>query len=186
MNPIKIISEHYAEGSKARKILVKHGEDVAEKALQVARLHPEMKLDLQFIEEASMLHDIGIFLCNEPEFYCFGEAEYICHGYLGADLLRSKDLHRHALVCERHTGTGITTEEIILRKLPLPLRNMLPVSFEEQIICYADKFFSKAKLGKEKSLEKIIKSLSKHGKDTLERFSQLHYLFSGERLDEFK
>ena len=184
MNPIKIISEYYAEGSKAGKILIKHGEDVAEKALQTARLHPEMNLDLQFIEEASMLHDIGIFLCNEPEFHCFGEAEYICHGYLGADLLRSKGLPRHALVCERHTGTGITIDEIILRNLPLPFRNMLPVTLEEQIICYADKFFSKTKPGKEKMLEKVVKSLSKHGKETLQRFNHMHYLFSGERLDE--
>ncbi|MDR2495675.1 MAG: phosphohydrolase [Tannerellaceae bacterium] len=183
MNPNKIIAEYYPEGSKARKILVRHGEDVAGKALQIAALHPEMLLDLRFIEEAAMLHDIGIFLCNEPEFHCFGAAEYICHGYLGADLLRGKGLHRHALVCERHTGAGITIDEIVLRNLPLPFRNMLPLSLEEKIICYADKFFSKTKPGKEKALEKVLKSLSKHGRDTLERFMQMHYLFYGERLD---
>ena len=139
-----------------------------------------MDLDLTFIEEAAMLHDIGIFRCNAPSIDCHGEADYICHGFLGAELMRTEGYPQHALVCERHTGTGLSLEMIELMKWPIPHRDMLPVSLEEQLICFADKFFSKTKLGKEKSIDKIRISLSRYGSDTAARFSAWCKLFLGE------
>ena len=180
MNPIDIISKYYPAESDAYHILVTHSRSVADKALNLARMHPEMNLDIPFIEEAAMLHDIGIFLCNAPEIGCFGDAEYICHGYLGADLMRKEGFPRHALVCERHTGTGITREMIEERHLPLPSRVMVPVSLEELLICFADKFYSKTKLDKEKSVEKVKQGLSKYGEDTVIRFDNWCKLFLGE------
>jgi uncharacterized protein len=177
MNPNDILTKYYKPDSEAYRILFSHSEDVARKALQIARLHPEMNLDLAFIEEAAMLHDIGVFLCHAPGIDCRGEAEYICHGYLGADLMRSEGYPRHALVCERHTGAGIPLEEIETRNLPLPRRDMLPLSLEEQIICYADKFFSKTNQGKEKSVEKIKSDLAKYGESSVARFTRWQSLF---------
>jgi len=43
----------------------------------------------------------------------------------------SEGYPKHGLVCERHTGTGITLEMIIKNNLPLPHRDMVPVSMEE-------------------------------------------------------
>ena len=116
MNPLDIIAKYYPAGSDVYRILVMHSRSVADKALAIARMHPEMNLDLTFIEEAAMLHDIGIFRCNAPDIDCHGEAEYICHGYLGAELMRAEGYPRHARVCERHTGTGITLAMIEERK----------------------------------------------------------------------
>lgn len=180
MNSLDIIARYYPVESEAYRILVKHSRNVADKALSLARLHPEMNLDLPFIEEAAMLHDIGVYLCNAPEIGCHGEAEYICHGYLGADLMRREGYSRHALVCERHTGTGLSLAMIEERNLPLPRRDMQPVSMEEQLICFADKFYSKTKLGKEKSVSKVIQGLSRYGNETVERFEQWCKLFLGE------
>lgn len=180
MDPIKIIEKYYPVESEAYRILVDHSRSVADKALAIARMHPEMDLDLTFIEEAAMLHDIGIFRCNAPSIDCHGEADYICHGFLGAELMRAEGYPQHALVCERHTGTGLSLEMIELMKWPIPHRDMLPVSLEEQLICFADKFFSKTKLGKEKSIDKIRISLSRYGSDTAARFSAWCKLFLGE------
>lgn len=180
MDPIKIIEKYYPVESEAYRILVDHSRSVADKALAIARMHPEMDLDLTFIEEAAMLHDIGIFRCNAPSIDCHGEADYICHGFLGAELMRTEGYPQHALVCERHTGTGLSLEMIELMKWPIPHRDMLPVSLEEQLICFADKFFSKTKLGKEKSIDKIRISLSRYGSDTAARFSAWCKLFLGE------
>ena len=180
MDPIKIIEKYYPVESDAYRILVDHSRSVANKALAIARMHPEMDLDLTFIEEAAMLHDIGIFRCNAPSIDCHGEADYICHGFLGAELMRAEGYPQHALVCERHTGTGLSLEMIELMKWPIPHRDMLPVSLEEQLICFADKFFSKTKLGKEKSIDKIRISLSRYGSDTAARFSAWCKLFLGE------
>ena len=180
MNPIDIISKYYDVDSDAYRILVCHSNSVADKALQIAGQHSEMNLDIDFIREAAMLHDVGVFLCNAPEIGCFGDAEYICHGFLGAELMRKEGYPRHAHVCERHTGTGITKEEIIERELPLPHYDMLPLSVEEQLICFADKFYSKTSLGKERSLDKIRKGLTKYGEDSLLRFEQMRKLFFGD------
>ena len=180
MDPIKIIEKYYPVESDAYRILVDHSRSVADKALAIARMHPEMHLDLSFIEEAAMLHDIGIFRCNAPSIDCHGEADYICHGYLGAELMRAEGYPQHALVCERHTGTGLSLEMIEVMKWPIPHRDMLPVSLEEQLICFADKFYSKTKLGKEKSIDKIRISLSRYGSDTAARFAAWCKLFLGE------
>lgn len=179
MDSLKLIDSHYSSDSEAYRILVAHSRSVAAKALDIARLHPEMQLDFTFIEEAAMLHDIGVFLCDAPSIGCYGKADYICHGYLGADLLREAGYPRHALVCERHTGTGITLEMIRSQKLPLPHRDMLPVSLEEQLICFADKFYSKTHLEKEKPIEKIIRGLSRYGEETVGRFEAWCKLFLG-------
>lgn len=118
-----------------------------------------------------MLHDIGIFLTDAAPIHCFGKFHYLCHGYLGADLLRGEGLPRHALVAERHTGTGLTLKEIIRRDLPLPHRDMVPVSIEEKIVCFADKFFSKTRPEEEKTVEQAENSLAKFGQEGVEIFS---------------
>ncbi|HAC21392.1 MAG TPA: phosphohydrolase, partial [Porphyromonadaceae bacterium] len=73
MNPVEIIEKYYPVDRDVYKILVAHSRDVATKALQIASMHPEMNLDLKFIEEAAMLHDIGIIYTNAPDLDCHGE-----------------------------------------------------------------------------------------------------------------
>ena len=177
MNPIAIIDKFYPEENELKHRLLDHSRSVSEKALEIAHRHPELQLDIPFLGEAAMLHDVGIFLTDASGIFCFGDKPYICHGYLGADLMRAEGYPRHALVCERHTGAGLSLEEIIRQQLPVPHREMVPVSLEEQVICFADKFFSKTKLGKEKSVEKARKSLERYGEEGLQRFDRWCELF---------
>ena len=125
-----------------------------------------------------MLHDIGIFKCNAAGIQCFGTEPYICHGRIGAELLRSEGFPRHARVCERHTGAGITKAQIIAQNLPLPQQDFLPETMEEKVICYADKFFSKTHLDREKTIEQAEKSLSKFGDEGVLRFREWEKCFS--------
>lgn len=180
MNPLEIISKYYPQDTEAWHILVTHSRSVADKALAIAKLHPEMNLDHAFIEEAAMLHDIGIFLCQAPDIDCHGDAPYICHGYLGAELMRNEGFPKHARVCERHTGTGISLEMIEEYHLPLPHRDYMPETLEEQLICFADKFYSKTKLDREKNIDKVRASLAKHGLESVIRFDNWCKLFLGE------
>jgi uncharacterized protein len=91
-------------------------------------------------------------------------------------------LSAHGLVCERHVGIGMTQEDIRQQGLPLPARDMLPVSIEEQIICYADKFFSKngRDTDREKSLDEIVVSLKRYGHDKVRRFQAWVEIFEGD------
>ena len=178
MNPIEIIQKYYTPKSEAYRILVDHSRDVANKALAIARNHPELNLDLEFIEEAAMLHDIGIFLTNAPGISCFGTHPYICHGYLGAELMRREGFPKHARVCERHTGTGLTLQNILEQNLPLPHQNFVPETLEEQVVCYADKFYSKTHPDRERSYERSVQSLQKFGEAGVEKFARWHKMFA--------
>lgn len=173
----KIIDKYYSGDGDLRTILIIHSQSVARKALQIVSLHPELNLDREFIEEAAMLHDIGIIKTDAPGIKCFGTEPYICHGILGAEMLRQEGLPRHARVCERHTGTGLSLNEIVSQNLPLPHQDFLPETLEEQVICYADKFFSKTHLDREKSVEKAEKSIAKFGEEGLARFKQWEKMF---------
>lgn len=124
-----------------------------------------------------MLHDIGICQTDAPGIYCHGTHPYICHGILGAAMLRAEGFERHARVCERHTGAGLSLNDIVGQNLPLPHQDFLPVTLEEQLICYADKFFSKSHPEQEKTIEQAERSLSKFGTEGLERFRNWVRLF---------
>ncbi|HLP05500.1 MAG TPA: HDIG domain-containing protein [Paludibacter sp.] len=174
---LQIIEKYYPAGTEAHYIITKHSELVKNKVTQVANLHPELGIDLPFAQEAAMLHDIGIFRCHAPRIHCHGNHHYIEHGYLGADLLREEGLPRHALVAERHTGVGLSLELILKTALPLPHRDMQPVSIEEQVICYADKFYSKTHLHDEFPLERVRSSIRRFGDAEEAKFNDWHQLF---------
>lgn len=172
-----IIDKYYPEDNALRKILITHSKSVADKALGIAEAHPELRLDRQFVLEAAMLHDIGICRCNAPSIQCFGSEPYICHGRIGADMLRAEGLPMHARVCERHTGAGLSKEEIIKQNLPLPHEDFLPETTAEKLICYADKFFSKTRLDYEKTLSEAERSIAKYGEEGLLRFRSWEKMF---------
>ncbi len=180
MDPLIIITRHFKPGSAAFNILVEHGSMVMVKALVVAENVSHLSPDLTFIREAAMLHDIGIVYVYAPELGCHGKEPYICHGYLGRELLEKEGYPLHALVCERHVGIGITIDDIKTHDLSLPQRDMRPLTIEEKIICYADKFYSKSsgRLRHEKSVDQARAELEKFGPDKLAAFDELHRLFS--------
>ena len=58
---------------------------------------------------------------------------------------------------------------------------MQPETIEEKLICYADKFYSKTHLDREKTIEQAERSLAKFGGDTLARFRMMKELFEPEK-----
>lgn len=144
-----IIDKYYPADNELRRVLLKHSRQVADRCLQIVRKHPELSVDAQFVEEAAMLHDIGIYQCNAPSIHCHGTEPYIKHGPIGGGMLRAEGFPRHARVAERHTGTGLPGYE--------------PETLEEQIICYADKFYSKSSPDHVRSVQETADSLEKFG-----------------------
>lgn len=176
MNYQAIIDKYYPVDTPIYHLLMSHSRSVADKSLYIIRRHG-FDVYTAFVEEAAMLHDIGIFLTNAPVIECFGSHQYIEHGYLGADIVRREGYPFHALVCERHTGTGLSTDEIVRRRLPLPHRDMRPISLEEQIICYADLFFSKTHLDVEKPIDIVRQRVAAFGDESLNTFERWVSIF---------
>lgn len=174
----ELITKYYEEGTALLDLLLTHSEMVARKALAVADA-ADLDIDRGFVYNAAMLHDIGIFRCDAPGIHCLGTEPYIRHGVIGAELLRQEGLEEYARICERHTGSGLTAKEIAETGMPLPHKDFLPETIVEKLICYADKFFSKSgDPREEKSLERVRRSMAKFGPDSLERFDELHRLFT--------
>ncbi len=174
---IQLLSR-YLEG-KSLDIVLEHSRHVAELALEIAdRMAVEADARL-FIEEAALLHDIGVCQVNAPELGLYGAHPYIMHGVLGRAILESEGYPLHALVCERHTGVGLTREDIIRQKLPLPHREMCPEALSEQIICFADLFYSKnpGRLGERKTAIQVKKKLLRFGEEKVAVFEAWLVLF---------
>jgi HDIG domain protein len=191
MDYLALLHRYYPEDNALRRMLLHHSRQVCARALQIVERHPELGANRNLVEAGAMLHDIGIFLTDAPGIHCHGTAHYILHGSLGAQLLRNEakqlkkekqqeELHFYealARICERHTGTGLTRQTIIERGLPDPQQDLLPETIEEQIICYADKFYSKSHLERERTIPQTLQSLEKFGDEGVEKFRHWTELF---------
>jgi uncharacterized protein len=182
LDPMELIEKHCAGNATALRVISEHGRRVADKALAVAAALKGVQPDMALIEEAALLHDIGILFTDSPKLGCCGKHPYVCHGILGRMLLEEEGYPRHARVCERHVGVGISAADVLRQKLPVPLRDMRPQSVEEQIICYADKFYSKNGAGEgEKTAAEILTSLARYGADKVQRFKTWMAMFEPHR-----
>ena len=171
---------YYPLQTRRRFILEEHSRRVAEFAAKI-NTAKQLGLDPDTVEAAAMLHDIGIFLVHAPSIDCWGTQPYLRHGVLGADLLRRHHFPEEiARVAERHTGTGITAEDVRAAGLPMPepTRCMMPQTVLERLICYADKFFSKSANLERKPLDRVIRSIARFGDASLQRFYDLHKQFN--------
>jgi uncharacterized protein len=166
-----LIDKYYPKERPIRNILTTHSSMVRDKALRIAQMHPELNADTHFLEAGALLHDIGIIMTKAPAIDCHGSHPYIMHGVLGYELLKKNGFNHIARVAERHTGAGLSSEDIQHQGLPLPLRDMLPITIEEQIIAFADKFFSKGgDLTREKTIHEIKAEMQGFGPQQVIRF----------------
>jgi len=84
-------------------------------------------VDLHLVEIGGLLHDIGR-----------SKTHTVDHGSIGGEVARSIGLPQSIVrIIERHVGGGIPKEEA--RRLGWSPRNYLPETWEEKIVCYADK-----------------------------------------------
>ena len=201
MNPYDIIYHFYPYDTVLRRLLILHSEKVRDKAfaiLETARQNnpsPELlSIDEQLVNDGALLHDLGIGRTYGPGIHCEGNEPYICHGIIGARMLREliegnrcsefsvepARLEQIARICERHTGAGLTVRDIVEQNLPItPPRDPVPEMLEEKLVCLADKFYSKSgDPSKEKDLERVKRSMMKFGADSTARFEELCRLFS--------
>ncbi len=172
-----IYSHYYTPGAPITQLVWSHCRQVARLSVEVAQRCSQLHIDTVFLYEAAMLHDIGVFRTNAPSILCQGDAPYMQHGIIGAELLRAEGLPAHARVCETHIGVGLTAQEIVQQGLPLPHRDMLPVTLEEKLVCYADNFFSKSRPEVMRTYAQVRDAVARFGEENLQRFDELTQLF---------
>lgn len=167
------MSEHLPTRREALSLLVKagcsksvieHCKAVSAFATRIARACQKrgQKVDVQLIEISSLLHDVGR-----------SNTHTVDHALVGGEIARSWGLPKSvALIIERHVGGGIPQEEA--KRLGWPVRDYLPQTLEEKIVCYADKRVEGIRIV---SIERTIKAYAASlGENyaAIKRIRQLH------------
>lgn len=172
-----LFHKYYSDNPELRRIVTVHSEQVAKKALTI-RESKKIDLDPKIIYSAALLHDIGVVKCHAPAIHSLGVLPYLQHGIEGKKILDENGLDFFSSICLKHTGAGISIQDIEKYNLPLPKIDMVPSTVLEKLICYSDKFYSKSSnLNREKPLEQVINQIVKFGPESISRFLELHRLF---------
>jgi len=146
---------------------------VTQRALLIAKNLNLSQREILFIEQASLLHDIGICRVSMDKNSTGGKLPYICHGLEGQKILDELGYRAHGLVCRNHIGVGLTKKNITNSHLPLPLEDMTPTTEAQRIITYADIFFSKSDIYHPRTLKQAKKKISSYGSESLKIFENM-------------
>ena len=174
----KIIHKHIPQDSPAYKPYIIHVILVTQKAIQAAKHIGLSTEQIQFIEEAAMLHDIGVIKVNAPEIGCNGPLRYLYHMPEGRKILESENLTEHAKVCEGHTTI---TELVVKNKsMDIPVRDYSPKTIEQECVAWADKFYSKG--GEHfwipRTVDQIRESRQELGQPAIDMFNKWNKKFN--------
>lgn len=101
-----------------------------------------VKVDREVVRAGCLLHDIGVYTLFNGD--VLDGKNYITHGIRGEELLRQEGYDERLIrIASHHTGVGLSADDIVQEKLPLPQKDYLAETPEERLVMYADKFHSK-------------------------------------------
>lgn len=174
MNQYFKLLKKYSTSKEHYNIVLNHSLLVLGKSTNImAQKKLYNKVDFDLIISGCLLHDIGAFEFMKN--FNKRQKNYLKHGIIGGKILRREGLKKEALIAERHIGSGLSKNYIIENNLPLPKKDFLPVTLEQKLICYADKFYSKS--GKKDTLGSIKKEMKEFGEEPFRRFLELEKMF---------
>ena len=136
------LHERHAPTPEALDVVYTHCRIVCDVAEQL-HARSGSDADLGLVRAGALLHDVGVYRLYDAAGR-LDDAGYIRHGLLGHELLRAEGLPE--AVCRfasRHTGTGITRQDVLAQQLPLPPADYVAETPEETLVMYADKFHTK-------------------------------------------
>lgn len=156
---LKLLSENGCS-----KRVINHCKAVSDLAVKFANSCQQngVKVEIELVEVGALLHDIGR-----------SKTHNVNHGIIGMEIAQSLNLPQSVIsIIERHVGGGITADEA--KKLGWPVKNYLPTTLEEKIVCYADKLIEGRKVV---PIEKTLTSLSLElgeSHPAIDRIKRLH------------
>lgn len=164
----------YAPTQEAFDLVYTHCRIVCEIAEQLmGRPGVADRVDPALVRAGCLLHDIGVYRLYGPDGR-LDEANYIRHGVLGHETLRAEGFdERLCRFASCHTGVGITKEDIVARRLPLPPEDYVARTADERLVMYADKFHSKSEPPKFLSCSAYRRQVRRFGEDKVARFDEL-------------
>ena len=151
------LHQKYAQGKYKKEMLEigwTHSLIIKNISLQIADSMEKkygIKTDKKLIEIGALIHDIGFYQYFDDNYKI--KKDYVNHGKTGYEILINEGISRkRARFALTHVGVGIGKD--------------IPITLEEEIVCYADNFHSKGHPGFntfEDSLEEMNKFGSENG-----------------------
>lgn len=171
---IENLHKKYATTDNAFKIVFTHSNIVKDIAEEIIA-NKNLDIDTRLVKVGALLHDIGAYsLINRNGE--FDELNYIQHGVRGYEILKQEGLdEKICRFAERHTGVGISQEDIINQNLNLPPKDYIAESLEEKLIMYSDKFHSKNP--QFNTFDTYSSYISRFGEDRIRKFQALSKIF---------
>ena len=181
---ILALHEKYAPTAEALDLVYQHCLIVCGIAEQ---LHARAGLDsdIDLVRAGCLLHDIGVYRLYDAA----GEldhADYIRHGVLGHDLLLAEGFPE--AICRFascHTGMGLSRQDVLRQRLPLPPADYLAETGEEALVMYADKFHSKTTPPALLTACAYAVSVRRFGEDKVAAFESMRAAFGEPDLGPF-
>jgi uncharacterized protein len=136
-------------------------------AAQLVRSLVHEEFDFDLVRAGCLLHDVGVYRLKPDD-------SYVRHGLLGDELLGElglPDVLRR--FCSRHTGVGITADDVRRQGLPIPVADYLAETPEERLVMYADKFHSKSTPPAFVTSDTFVAGVRRFGADKPARFAAL-------------
>jgi uncharacterized protein len=181
---IRALHEKHAPSRAAFDLVYPHCVIVCGIAEQLLA-RSDLDLDADLVRAGSLLHDIGVYRLYDAA----GQelvAPYLRHGLLGHELLAEEGLPE--AICRfasRHTGMGLSREDVRRQGLPLPAGDYLAESGEEQLVMYADKFHSKTDPPALVTAAAYAASIRRFGEDKAATFAAMRGRFGEPDLTPF-
>ncbi len=139
---IELLHRKYAPSDVAFNEIWQHCLIVKEIALWCID-NSSLQVNTEEVVAGCLLHDIGVYKLYGQNGELDGK-NYVTHGYLGYELLKREGLDEGLCrFAARHTGVGISAEDVQEDRLPMPIMDYFAETEEERLAMYADKFHSK-------------------------------------------
>ena len=144
-----------------------------------------VRLEIDLVRAGSLLHDIGVYRLYD-EAGQLDHGNYIRHGVLGHELLLEEGFPEE--ICRfasHHTGVGLTREDVLRQRLPLPPADYVAETGEETLVMYADKFHSKTTPPTLFTASAYAASVRRFGADKVAAFESMRAMFGDPDLAPF-
>ncbi|MFJ6518468.1 HD domain-containing protein [Streptomyces filamentosus] len=180
---IRALHRKHAPSDAAFDLVFTHCEIVAAVAGQLISRSGDRGVDADLVRAGCLLHDIGVYRLYDATGRLDG-ASYVTHGVLGHELLASEGLPEALCrFCSCHTGVGLTEEDVLTQGLPIPPADYVPVTPEERMVMYADKFHSKSTPPRFVSPDSFEVRIARFGQEKVTTFRALRRLYGDPELD---
>jgi uncharacterized protein len=175
---ILVLHEKHAPTPAALDLVYTHCVIVCAIAEQLrSRPGAGLDVDIDLARAGSLLHDIGVYRLYDDA-GTLDHANYIRHGLLGYELLHAAGLPE--AICRfasRHTGVGISRDDVLAQRLPIPPGDYLAETEEERLVMYADKFHSKTTPPVFRTASAGAGQLRRFGEDKVRAFQAMRDTF---------